>query len=370
MANKDRMVKEFIELVSIDSVTGDERKMADALKDKLQSMGHMVYEDNAGGKIGGNAGNLICTLKGGKKVPALLLMAHMDTVVPGKGKKTVLKDSIITSDGTTVLGGDDVAGIECILEVLRSIKEKNTAHGDIQVVFTIAEEGGLLGSKHLDYSRIHARYGLVLDGGGPIGTVAIKAPSQDKIAVIVNGKAAHAGVAPETGISAIQIAAEAISKMVLGRIDFETTANIGTIHAGQATNIVCDRVEIHAEARSRNKDKLETQTNHMKECFEKAAEKFGGRVEFKSQMEYPSYNIKVDSKLLAILEKAAGVAGIKLVREETGGGSDTNIINDKGIEAIDMSVGMDKVHTVDEQLNVDDLVKSAEFLEAIIANME
>lgn len=366
MVNRDRMVNEFLELVKTDSLSLQERKMADLLKGKLVGMGLQVYEDDAGEKTGGNTGNLLCTIKGSRAVSPILLMAHMDTVVPGIGKKPVVEGNVIRTDGTTILGGDDAAGIECILEAVRVIREDNIDHGDIQIAFTIAEEGGLLGAKNMDYSKIFAKYGFVFDSGGDIGGVAVKAPSQNKIDIVVRGKAAHAGVEPEKGISAIQIASEAVSKMKLGRIDYETTANIGIIKGGQATNIICDRLEIKAEARSRDERKLEEQTRHMKECFEQAAAKFGGSVEFDAKLEYPAFNIEESDSIIKILKKAASDAGIELKLEATDGGSDTNIINGKGIQAVDLSVGMDKVHSVEEQLKIDDMVKAAEFLVAIV----
>ncbi len=297
-------------------------------------------------------------------------MAHMDTVSPGEGKKPVIEGNIIKSDGTTVLGSDDLAGVECILESLRVLKEQKIQHSDMQVVFSIAEEGGLFGAKNLDYSRIYAKYGFVLDCGGEIGTVAVIAPSQDKIDVTINGKSAHAGMEPEKGVSAISIAAHAISEMKLGRIDEETTANIGIINGGSATNIICDRVYIKAESRSRDENKLAAQTRHMKECFENAAKKYGGSVDFKSALEYPAFRIEKDAPVIRILEKGAKEAGVKLTLEATGGGSDTNILNGKGIQAVDVSVGMDKVHTVEEQICIDDLVKAVEFLVGIIRNAD
>jgi tripeptide aminopeptidase len=370
MADRDRMVKEFLELASIDSISREEREMADALKQKLLQMGLKPYEDNAGELIGGNAGNVICLLEGQKDIPAVLVMAHMDTVVPGKGKKPMVEGNIIKSDGTTVLGSDDVAGIVCILEAVRTLKEENLKHGDIYMVFTVAEEIGLLGSKNLDYTRLNARYGFVLDGDGPIGTAAVKAPSHNSITAVIKGKAAHAGMAPEKGIDAIRIASEAISNMKLGRIDHETTANVGKIRGGQAVNIVCDTVEIEAETRSRDEGKLEEQTNHMRDCLEKAARKYGGTVQFKSEREYPAYSIDENDEIMSILRKAADDAGVKLRLEATGGGSDTNIINGKGIKAVDLSIGMENVHSVEERIDIDNMVKAAEFLTAILKNVK
>ena len=370
MVNRERMVEEFIQLASIDSLSKKERQMADRLIQKLEGMGYKVFEDNAGEKIGGNTGNLICNVKGTKAVPAVMLCAHMDTVEPGLGKKPRVDGDYIKSDGTTVLGGDDLSGVVSIFEALRVLKEKDLEHGDIQVVFTADEEEGLLGSKNMDYSHIYAKYGIVLDSDGPIGSAAIKAPKQTNMFVTLKGKASHAGMAPEKGISAIQIASAAIYRMKLGRIDSETTANIGTIKGGLATNIVCDTVDIVAEARSRDPLKLDAQIAHMKECFEQAASEFGGGVEFKTELEYPSFSISKDSKIISIMKKAAGEAEIELCLGETGGGSDTNIYNGKGIEAVDVSAGMDKVHTVEERILIDDLVKAAEFLLCIIRNIE
>lgn len=370
MVKKDRMLKELLEMLSIDSISLNERKMADFLKSKLEGMGLEVYEDDAGQKAGGNAGNLICTLKGNKDVPTILLTAHMDTVNPGIGKKPYIDGNYIKTDGTTVLGGDDLAGVECIIEAIRVIRENNLGHGDIQIAFTIAEEIGLLGSKNIDYSKIYAKYAFVLDDGGRIGKAVVKAPSQNKINAVIKGKAAHAGVEPEKGIDAIKIAAEAISIMKLGRIDDETTANVGIINGGRATNIVCDMINIEAEARSRDENKLKLQTEHMEECFRKTAVKYGGEAQITSHAMYPAFNIEETDKIIEILSKASKAMGIELSLEATGGGSDTNIINSKGITAVDLSIGMDKIHSVEEQILIDDIVKAAEFLIAIITCIE
>ncbi len=369
MVNKNRLVDEFLELVKIDSLSLKERSMCDTLKGKLGALGYEAVEDDAGKKAGGECGNIICTVKGSKEVPAILITAHMDTVVPGIGKKPVVEGDIIKSDGTTILGGDDAAGIVIILETLKVLKEENIPHGDIQIAFTIAEEIGLIGAKNMDFSKVYAKYGFILDSDGSIGCAAVKAPSQNKISAVIKGKAAHAGMEPEKGISAFSIMADAISSMKLGRIDEETTANIGIVKGGVATNIICDRVEIQGEARSRENSKLEAQTNHMRECFEKAAAKWGGQVEFKAQQEYPAFDIKRDSKIVGILENAAEAAGFKFEAITTGGGSDTNIFNSKGIEAVDLSVGMTKVHSVEEQISITDMVNAVSFLIEIIKNV-
>ncbi len=366
MINRNRLVGDFVELVSIDSVSLEERNMADAVKKRLEDLGLEVIEDDTGSKIGGNCGNLICNIKGNADAEPILLMAHMDTVTPGRGKKPVVNGDRITSDGTTILGGDDIAGVAIILEVLRCLKEYEVKHGDIQAVFSVAEEIGILGAKNLDYSAIHAKYGFVLDGDGDIGRVAIKAPSQKSLSAKIHGKAAHAGIEPEKGISAIEIAADAISAMKLGRIDAETSANIGIIHGGRSMNIVCDLVEIKGEARSRDESKLEKQVAHMVECLEKAAARRGGRVDTDIVDMYPAFNIDKDAGIIKILEAAAKDAGVPLILEETGGGSDTNILNGRGIQAVVLSVGMRKVHSVEEEIFISDLVTAASFVLEIV----
>ena len=370
MANRQRLVEQFIELVKVDSLSLHERAMADTLKEKLVAMGFEVYEDEAGLKCGGDAGNIICDIKGTKAVAPIIFMAHMDTVGPGIGKKPIIDGDYIRSSGDTILGSDDVAGIVAIFEMLNIIKDESIEHGNIQIVFSIAEEIGLVGAANLDYSRISAKYGFVLDCSGEVGHIAVKAPSHNSMNVVIKGKAAHAGIEPEKGISAIQIASEAISMMKLGRIDEETTANIGQIQGGIASNIVCDKVEIKAECRSLVLDKLDTQTEHMRECFQKAVEKYGGAVDFTVMLEYPSFQIEEDSQVISILKRASYDCGIKLTLKSTGGGSDTNIINGKGIIAANLGIGMEKVHSTEECINIESLVKSADFLTAIVKCVE
>lgn len=370
MVNQNRIVSEFLRLIKIDSISKKEREMANEIISILKEMGIETFEDNVGEIIGGNAGNLTFNIPGNKDVDSILLMAHIDTVMPGISKNPIIEGNIIKTDGKTILGGDDLAGVCCILEAIRVLKEKNIAHGNIEVVLSVAEEVGLLGSKNFKYSNLKSKYGFILDNGGEIGTVAISAPSQESVNVIVKGKAAHAGVEPEKGVSAIQIASDAIANMKLGRIDDETTANIGIIQGGRATNIVCDKVEIEAESRSRNPHKLIKQIEHMKECFLKSAEKFRGEIEFVSEKAYEGFNIQKDDPIISILKEASNEIGVNLKLESSGGGSDTNIVNNNGIKAVNISVGMNKVHTVDEEININDLVKGTEFLISIIKSIK
>ncbi len=367
MINKERLVEEFLSLVRIDSLTKKERDMADALLKKLAHMGYEPYEDETAERIGGNAGNVVCRIKGERDKPALLLMAHMDTVVPGLSKKPVVEGDIIKTDGTTILGGDDAAGIAVILETLKSLKEEGTPFGDITLAFTVAEEGGLFGARNLDLSSFPADYAFILDDEGPIGTVAVKAPYYNRFMATFKGRAAHAGLEPEKGLSAILLASEAIANMPLfGRIDQESTSNIGIIQGGQARNIVCEACTVEGEVRSTEEEKIERFTREILESFKKTAEARGGTVEIELERMYPGYRIEEDDPIIQLLKEASQLSGIPLNLHATGGGSDTNIINGAGIPAVDISVGMEKVHSTQEMIRISNMVKACEFLTAII----
>lgn len=369
MVNRDRIVKEFMDYVQIDSLTRSEKDFADFITKELEELGFNIITDDSGEKVGSNTSNIIATLKGNKEVEPLMFCCHMDTVVPGKGIKPIIKEDTIYSDGTTILGADDKAGIAAIIEAIRTLQENNIDHGDIEVVFTIAEEGGLNGSKNLDYSKIESKMAFVLDSGGAPGEIIIQGPAQDKIEVVIKGKPAHAGVCPEEGINAIQVAASAINKMRLLRIDEETTANIGVIKGGEATNIVTPEVEIKAEARSLSNEKLDKQTAHMIECFKKAAEEHGAQIEIDAPRAYGAFKIDENDEIVKLVKKACEKLGIEAYTTSTGGGSDTNILNVNGIKAVNLGVGMKNPHTLEEHIKIKDLVDSAKLILEIIKSV-
>lgn len=366
MINEERLLNRFLQYVQISSPTKEEREFADFLKLEMERIGIEVIMDDAGEKCGSNSGNLIGKLKGNTEGETILFSAHMDTVSPGVGIKPKMRDGIIYSDGTTVLGGDDKAGIAAIMEALETIQEKSIPHGDIEVVFSIYEEGGLFGVKNLDYDNLEGKLAFVFDSGGDPGEIIIQGPAQNKIDVKFIGKEAHAGVAPEEGISAIQIASEAISNMNLLRIDEETTANVGIISGGKATNIVTNEVIIEAEARSLDNGKLEKQTEHMVKCCEEAAEKFGGKVEIKVENVYGAFQVDTDHEIVKNIKKACENLGLKAYTEKSGGGSDTNILNANGITAVNLGIGEKKPHTVEEHIHIKDLENAARLALEII----
>ena len=367
--NRDRLVNEFMEMVRITSLSGKEDAFAKVLCSKLEELGFEVTIDDANLRSSGNTGNVIAKLKGSIDAPTIMFCSHMDTVVPGENIKPEIRDGVIYSDGTTILGADDKAGIASIFEAIRSLKESGAAHGNIEVVFTIAEEGGLLGSKYLDYSKIDSKLGFILDSGGDVGTVIVKGPSQMKIKANIKGIAAHAGVAPEKGVNAIQVAARAIDRMKLLRIDEETTANVGIIKGGTATNIVCDSVDVTFEARSLRMEKLEAQTNHMVDCIKTACSEYNVECDVETSLNYPSFIIEPTSTIAQITARACKSLGLEVEFKSTGGGSDTNIFNGQGIEAVTLAIGMNNVHTTSENISIESLEKTAALVLSIISEV-
>jgi tripeptide aminopeptidase len=369
---KKRLRGLLLELVQIDSLSRHEGAIAARLIVELEAVGaDEILTDSAGEAVGGETGNLIARFSGtNPNVDPILLAAHMDTVAPGEGVKPIVEGDIIRSDGTSVLGGDDKSGCAVICEVLRVLRERDLDHGPIEAVFTICEEKGLLGAKHLDLGMIRARSGVVLDSDSP-GFLFTRAPAANSIHVRVHGLAAHAGMAPEKGLSAIQLAAQAITAMRLGRIDDETTANLGVVRGGTAINVVPDFVELWGEARSHSESKLQAQTDHMRRCFEDTAQRHivsadgkthRARIEFSSVREYDSMNVSDQAPIGRRIVEAGRRVGCEVTVTGMGGGCDANILNRRGLEVANLGTGMREIHTVNEWLDVNDMVLAAEVL--------
>jgi tripeptide aminopeptidase len=360
MINERRLVDFFNRLVTIDSLSLKEGKVIKYLEKELKALGLKPYR--AGKPKNGEAYNLAVDLPGNG--PRLLLNAHVDTVQPGKGIKPIKRKGVIKTNGTTILGADDKAGVAVILEVLKVLKENNLSHPYLRVIFTVAEEIGLLGAMAVPKKLLDVSFGITLDHG-EAREIVNKAPSQQNITATIIGKAAHAGVRPEAGINAIRVASIAISKMKLGRIDKETTANVGVIQGGKATNIIPERVEIKGEARSHNPDKLKKQIIHMRKQLSDACFKARARLKIKVGVMYKSFEIKKNEKALKVAFSAARKAGLKPVLKQTGGGSDANIFNAAGVPTVNIGVGMHKVHTTSEIVKIKEMAKGTE----IVLNM-
>lgn len=358
--NRERLIEHFFQLIKIDSESRNEKQIAETLAEQLGAMGLAVHKLPVPHQVS-NGFNVYARLEGSLD-GSIVLSSHMDTVTPGIGIEPVIEDGIIRSKGDTILGGDDKSGIAAIMEAIRCIQSDGLAHKTIELAFTVHEEGGLFGSQHFDMSYITSDKAIVLDTGGPIGTIVNAAPGQQKIIAKIKGKPAHAGLAPEEGISAIQVAADAISKMKLLRIDSETTANIGIVEGGNATNIVMPELKVVAEARSLNDDKLTQQVSHMIETFEHTCQQHGASVEIESTRAYNAFVIADDHPHIESVKASFEAIGAKPYTKGTGGGSDANNFNAKGLTTVNVSTGMAKVHTTEEFIAIDDMVKISQFV--------
>jgi tripeptide aminopeptidase len=355
--DRARLLQTFLTLVEIDSPSGEETEIAADLVGRLRALDMEVQTDAAGNVLGrwDATGNY------------LLLCAHMDTVAPGIGIQPIVQEEVVCSDGTTILGADDKSGLAVILEVLTAFHEQGQLP-PVEVAFTVGEEIGLLGAKAMDVDWLYSREALVLDAGGPLNVLVHGAPASDKIDATVRGQTAHAGSNPEDGLNAIAVAAEAIVHMHLGRLDPETTANIGIIRGGEAVNVVPDRVEIRGEARSHDVNKLRAQILAMAQALEKAAAKFpGASVDVHIQRSYEAYRLALEEPLIHRIAKA--LATLDKTAPEfrlTGGGSDANVLNARGIVAVPISTGMQAVHTNQECIALASMVHCAELISLVL----
>ncbi|RLC47838.1 MAG: hypothetical protein DRH57_03325 [Candidatus Cloacimonadota bacterium] len=364
----------FISLVQIDSESKDEKRFAKKMEQELLKLGAEVKYDNANKKTGGNVGNLIAYLPGKIDKEPLLFCCHLDTVKPGKNIKPVIKDGRIYSSGDTILGADDKSGIAELIYAIRHLQRENISYLPIEVIFTISEEIGLLGAKNLDYSLIRAKKGYALDTH-KLGAVTIQAPSQNSFDIKIIGKEAHAGAEPEKGISAIRIASESISKLNWGRLDDETTSNIGTIQGGIATNIIAKETTLTGELRSHNEDTLKRETDKIINTFIDTAKEFSinidgklfePKVDYEVRKEYSALNVSEHNEIVQIGLKSAKKLGLPAKTIIGGGGSDANIIHNNGIDMVILGTGMRNVHTVEENIPIDDLIMGTKWIIEII----
>ncbi|MUK25079.1 M20/M25/M40 family metallo-hydrolase [Aliivibrio fischeri] len=362
--NQERLVNHFLDIIQIDSESKNEKAIAEALAEQLGELGFTVSKLPVPEHVS-NGFNIYARLDGSLE-GSIVFSSHMDTVTPGNGIEPIIEDGVIRSKGNTILGGDDKSGIAAVMEAVRVIKENNQEHKTLELAFTVYEEGGLHGSKNFDMSYIQSNYAIVLDSGGPIGTIITSAPGQQNLKVTITGRPAHAGLAPEEGINALTVAADAITNMTLSRIDEETTANIGVVRGGQATNIVMPELYIEGEARSLDDEKLTKQVEHMESTFKAAADKHGAEIEIISTRAYNAYKIADENPHVVSIKEAFESINIDPFTKPTGGGSDANVFNEKGLTTVNLSTGMSKVHTTEEFIKVSDMVDITRFVAAYL----
>lgn len=368
MINREKVTSKFIDMVKISSPSLKEREMGDYLLKTLNDLGLEVYEDNAGKENGGNCGNIVGILKAPNK-KKVLFSSHMDTVLPCEKVTPVIENGIIKTDGTSVLGGDDKGGIAAILEMLRVIKENNLDHPEIIVVFSIAEEIGLRGARAFEIEKYSPDFSYILDSSGKPGVAIVQAPHSAKGEIKIIGKPAHAGINPEDGINAFTVAAHAVSKLRLGRIDKETTSNIGIVKGGEAVNIVMPEISMMYEARSFDGEKLDNLLKETNDIFEEVAKEFGAKVENGVKKGYAGFKLDENLEIINHLKKACENINLKCELKSSGGGSDANVYNAKGYVAVNLAVGMTKVHTTEEYIEIDDLVKMSKLTLEIVKEL-
>lgn len=364
MVNEKRIKETFLDLVRIPSKSGNERRIADYLINYMNANGIEVMEDNAGETIHGNSGNVIAFIKGnGKK--KILLSAHMDTVEPCDEIFPVWEGDLVKTDGKSILGGDDKSGIVAILELIQQLNEHEELvdHPDLLLVFSIGEETGLHGAKAFDADKFTPiDHALILDSSGNTGHVICAAPYSASGDITVIGKEAHAGVAPEKGINALVVAAQAISNCTVGRIDHETTCNFGKIEGGLASNIVIPKVKMVFEARSLEKDKLDKVLTDTHHAFEEACKNFNATFTSTVKLESTGYKLDKECELLQILQTCCEKIKVPYEAVHSMGGSDANVYNHSGIQSVVLATGMSNVHTVKEYIHLKEVEKLSELL--------
>jgi tripeptide aminopeptidase len=395
----ERLASTFVQLCEIDSPSRREKGVSDFLRQSFGDLGATrIVEDTSAPRTGSDCGNLIVSIPGNKAGREPIFFAcHMDTVEPGCGVKVLRDGDIFTSHGDTVLGSDDKSGIAALIELIRILREDKTEHGPIELVFTTCEEIGLLGAKALDCTLLTAQFGYALDSTG-IDRIIIGAPAANKLKIEVHGIAAHAGLHPEQGISALCLTAKAIADLRMGRLDEDSTSNLGLIYGGVATNIIPDSVTIEGEVRSHSLQKLAAHTAEIERTFQQVIECWplppslahaalghpcpsprlpdkgneneapapAPSVTITVQLEYPAMHLNLTDPVLARVKQAEMILGRTLEFQVAGGGSDANILNSFGLPTAIIATGMNKVHTTDECLDLRDLTRLTELLYAIV----
>lgn len=353
--SRDRLTALFLELTRIVSPSYAERPVADAVTLHLEALGLHVHEDDTAAAIGGNAGNMWCVVQGDGHTPHIALGAHMDTVEPTDSIEPVLEDGVFRNSRRTILGADDKAALVALLHATELLRQTGATFPTYELFFTVCEEQGLVGAKHLGDSVLRSPLAAVFDASGPVGGITVKAPSQEAVRATFRGRAAHAGVEPERGRSAIQGAGLAIASMQLGRIDDETSANIGVIHGGVASNIVPDYCELKGECRSHDEEKLAHVAAAMVDALQEGAAKAGVDVDVTLVHEYRAFALNGRSPVVRLSKAALTAAGLEPRVKTAGGGSDANVLNARGLPTVNLDAGMMQVHSPNEYVSLDDL---------------
>jgi tripeptide aminopeptidase len=357
----------FLELAAIASPSRHERAVADRCSAYLRELGLDPHED-APPEPGDEAGNIVCRIPAtaGEDGTPILLCAHMDTVQPSTGIEPVVADGVVTNRLDTILGGDNKAAVAAMLEGVRRIVADGRPHAGIELVLSVQEETGLQGVKALDCARLAARIGYVYDHAAPIGVLATTCPSQYSIDATFIGRSAHAGIAPQDGRNAIAAAAHALSELRFGRLDEETTANVGTIAGGVARNIVADRCDVRLEVRSLSHERALKECQLMLDTLAHAANVAECELETTATQEYRAYKLRRTDPVVQIAWAALEGRGFTPSLHATGGGADSHLFNERGIPCVNIANGMDLIHTPAERIAVADVEAMADVTLALV----
>ena len=359
--NKKRLIKTFLDLVKIPSPSWHEKEVIQYIDSRLKKLNIKTKKTKCGTSY-----NLLARISGNPNFESIILSAHTDTVMPCNRVKPIIKNGIIYSEGKTILGSDDKAAIAMFIEALEITIKNKLPHRPIEILLSCAEEVGLQGIKNFNMSLLKSKYAFVFDNSGDIGNIIIKTPYQYTYKIHVKGKSAHAGMEPEKGISAVKALASIIDKLPNGRIDKETTINVGKISGGTATNIVPDMAFAELEMRSVQLHKIEALKNKLLKIIKKTESKYNAVIEYAENLEYPGFIKSKDEYVVKIIETALENISIKPIFTSSGGGSDANILNSKGIDAVNIACGMTNPHSVNEYITVDNLIKGTELVLELI----
>ena len=356
----------FCELAAAPSPPGEERRVADLVTKYLHDCGLAVDEDGAGAEIGSTMGNLYTLVEPTADGEPLLFCAHLDTVPPTAAIEPVVEDGVVRNAAGTILGADNKAAVAAMLEATRRVLSENRPHAGIELLFTPKEEVGLIGAYAFDHRRLRSKLGYVYDQAAPVGTVILGAPFSQAIEVTFHGKAAHSGMHPEDGRSAILAASRAISEMRLGRVDELSTANVGTITGGTAGNIVPEWCTFVAEARSHDEGRLADLVQEMQDAITFAAGIAECDVETTARKSYRGYRFAKSDRAVTLAAAALARCGHDVTYELSGGAADANVFNERGLECVNLANGMTDIHTPNEHIAVDDLEAMVEVTLALL----
>ncbi|MBD8004529.1 M20/M25/M40 family metallo-hydrolase [Bacillus norwichensis] len=365
--DEEKVVNSFLEWAKVNAPSGKEKSISERLESTLTDMGFSIQFDEAHINFDGDVGNLIAFWNGtDSSIPPLFFSTHMDTVLPTEDLKPVIKDGVIYSDGTTILGADDRAALTAYLEAIQYVQENNIPCGPIELILTVNEQQALQGSRHLDYSKVKSDFGYVFDSSGDVGQIILQGPYSSKFHIEVIGKSSHIGLNPEEGIYAFEIAADIIKSVKVGKIDEETLVNVGLIHGGELSSIIPGNVKMTGEVRCFNKKELNEQLELIFSNALSAAEKYGGRVRNEIEKKYSGFQVDKDSLLAKNAFDAAEQIQVQPWLTKTLGGADTNNLNENNLTCITLGNGFRNIHTHQEHISIKNLVNTVRYTVSLI----